>query len=282
MSKSTVCSNCGGAEIEYDAGRGDAVCTNCGSVLEEDIIVSEVSFQEKSSGASSVVGQFVSSEGKPLPCIQNSWSDVFSKKRLDLKQGPITTCHTYKHLHDLQTDQDLIKIWSWKVLLNHLIIPFQGSWLLDFMQKTNGSHAFLDCRSWSLILFWFKLQCFYRRHASDNFLQPVEFWIPLAKSFMIESNFESNYLLCSGIWTGGKTPLSGTGFHHGMGKDSREITLQQGMHILLYLCSFWFNTNDLFHPMYFNEVIWVIPRSCTHVHVYVLFSCLESWNKHLC
>lgn len=69
MSKSTVCSNCGGAEIEYDAGRGDAVCTNCGSVLEEDIIVSEVSFQEKSSGASSVVGQFVSSEGKPLPCI---------------------------------------------------------------------------------------------------------------------------------------------------------------------------------------------------------------------
>jgi len=99
---------------------------------------------------------------------------------------------------------------------------------------------------------------------------------------MIESNFESNYLLCSGIWTGGKTPLSGTGFHHGMGKDSREITLQQGMHILLYLCSFWFNTNDLFHPMYFNEVIWVIPRSCTHVHVYVLFSCLESWNKHLC
>ena len=66
MSKPKVCSNCGGGEIEYDAGRGDAVCTSCGSVLEEDIIVSEVSFQEQSSGASSVVGQFVSSEGKLL------------------------------------------------------------------------------------------------------------------------------------------------------------------------------------------------------------------------
>lgn len=78
MSKPKVCSNCGGGEIEYDAGRGDAVCTSCGSVLEEDIIVSEVSFQEQSSGASSVVGQFVSSEGKPL----HSVSDLTVKKRI--------------------------------------------------------------------------------------------------------------------------------------------------------------------------------------------------------
>ena len=60
----TVCSNCGGAEIEYDQSRGDAVCVQCGSVLEDNIIVSEVSFQEQSSGATSVIGQFVSSEGK--------------------------------------------------------------------------------------------------------------------------------------------------------------------------------------------------------------------------
>lgn len=59
----TVCSNCGGTDIEHDHARGDSVCTNCGSVLEDNIIVSEVSFQEQSSGASSVVGQFVSSEG---------------------------------------------------------------------------------------------------------------------------------------------------------------------------------------------------------------------------
>ena len=62
----TVCSNCGGADIEYDQSRGDAVCVQCGSVLEDNIIVSEVSFQEQSSGATSVIGQFVSSEGKTL------------------------------------------------------------------------------------------------------------------------------------------------------------------------------------------------------------------------
>lgn len=56
----TVCSQCGGSDIEYDHARGDAVCTSCGSVLEDNIIVSEVTFQEQSSGASSLVGQFVS------------------------------------------------------------------------------------------------------------------------------------------------------------------------------------------------------------------------------
>lgn len=61
---STVCSQCGGTDIEYDQARGDAVCTTCGSVLEDNIIVSEVTFQEQSSGASTVVGQFVSAEGK--------------------------------------------------------------------------------------------------------------------------------------------------------------------------------------------------------------------------
>lgn len=61
---STVCSHCGGTDIEYDQARGDAVCTSCGSVLEDNIIVSEVSFQEQSSGASTVVGQFVSAESE--------------------------------------------------------------------------------------------------------------------------------------------------------------------------------------------------------------------------
>ena len=60
---SSVCSQCGGTDIEYDQARGDAVCTSCGSVLEDNIIVSEITFQEQSSGASTVVGQFVSSEG---------------------------------------------------------------------------------------------------------------------------------------------------------------------------------------------------------------------------
>eukprot|EP00741_Cyanophora_paradoxa_P011198 tig00020554_g10818.t1 len=54
---------CGCEEIEFDSTRGDAVCTACGSVLEENAIVSEVQFSESATGSSSVVGQFVSSTG---------------------------------------------------------------------------------------------------------------------------------------------------------------------------------------------------------------------------
>lgn len=59
-----VCRGCGGTDIELDAARGDAVCTGCGSVLEDNIIVSEVQFVENSGGGSSAVGQFVSLDGE--------------------------------------------------------------------------------------------------------------------------------------------------------------------------------------------------------------------------
>ncbi|XP_068730710.1 transcription factor IIIB 90 kDa subunit-like isoform X1 [Montipora capricornis] len=60
---SRVCSNCGGSDIDIDQARGDAVCMGCGSVLEDNIIVSEVQFQENSLGGASAIGQFVSAEG---------------------------------------------------------------------------------------------------------------------------------------------------------------------------------------------------------------------------
>lgn len=58
-----VCSNCGGSDIDIDQARGDAVCMGCGSVLEDNIIVSEVQFQENNLGGASAIGQFVSAEG---------------------------------------------------------------------------------------------------------------------------------------------------------------------------------------------------------------------------
>ena len=61
---SQVCSNCGGSDIDIDQARGDAVCMGCGSVLEDNIIVSEVQFQENSIGGASAIGQFVSAEGR--------------------------------------------------------------------------------------------------------------------------------------------------------------------------------------------------------------------------
>ncbi|KAA8578036.1 hypothetical protein FQN60_011468 [Etheostoma spectabile] len=59
-----VCKTCGGADIDVDQARGSAVCTGCGSVLEDNIIVSEVQFVEGSGGVSSAVGQFVSADGE--------------------------------------------------------------------------------------------------------------------------------------------------------------------------------------------------------------------------
>ncbi|XP_026164116.1 transcription factor IIIB 90 kDa subunit [Mastacembelus armatus] len=58
-----VCRTCGGSDIDVDQARGSAVCTGCGSVLEDNIIVSEVQFVEGSGGVSSAVGQFVSADG---------------------------------------------------------------------------------------------------------------------------------------------------------------------------------------------------------------------------
>ncbi|XP_055678788.1 transcription factor IIIB 90 kDa subunit [Lutzomyia longipalpis] len=64
MASGHKCRNCGSADIEVDSARGDAVCTNCGSVLEDNIIVSEVQFEENAHGASNTVGQFVSADSK--------------------------------------------------------------------------------------------------------------------------------------------------------------------------------------------------------------------------
>ena len=66
-----VCNQCGCADIDTDPARGDAVCTGCGSVLEDQIIVSEVQFQENSAGGASVVGQYVSAEGELLATAAN-------------------------------------------------------------------------------------------------------------------------------------------------------------------------------------------------------------------
>uniref|UniRef100_A0A672HJG5 Transcription factor IIIB 90 kDa subunit n=1 Tax=Salarias fasciatus TaxID=181472 RepID=A0A672HJG5_SALFA len=57
------CRTCGGTDVDVDQARGSAVCTGCGSVLEDNIIVSEVQFVEGSGGVSAAVGQFVSSDG---------------------------------------------------------------------------------------------------------------------------------------------------------------------------------------------------------------------------
>ncbi|XP_071487027.1 transcription factor IIIB 90 kDa subunit-like [Diadema antillarum] len=80
MSKASVCSNCGGSDIDTDQARGNAVCVTCGAVIEDNFIVSEVSFAENTLGGSSVIGQFVSSEGDKANTLGNNFRHGFGKE----------------------------------------------------------------------------------------------------------------------------------------------------------------------------------------------------------
>eukprot|EP00158_Paraphelidium_tribonemae_P004312 Partr_v1_DN26686_c1_g1_i2_m69317 putative BRF1 homolog, subunit of RNA polymerase III transcription initiation factor IIIB (S. cerevisiae) len=60
------CPNCPGAAIEYDNATGSSYCTQCGAVLEESTITSELTFMEGGDGSARMVGQFVSAERSGL------------------------------------------------------------------------------------------------------------------------------------------------------------------------------------------------------------------------
>lgn len=49
-----VCPNCGSTNIELQGASGAFVCTDCGVILEENAIVSNVEFVEGQGGASSM------------------------------------------------------------------------------------------------------------------------------------------------------------------------------------------------------------------------------------
>lgn len=65
MSSTKSCANCGCSEIDTDPARGDAVCMGCGSVLENNIIVSEIQFEENAHGGSRAIGQLITMDGGP-------------------------------------------------------------------------------------------------------------------------------------------------------------------------------------------------------------------------
>jgi transcription factor IIIB subunit 2 len=44
------CPTCGSFELETNEASGDTVCTNCGTVLEESNIVSNIEFVETAAG----------------------------------------------------------------------------------------------------------------------------------------------------------------------------------------------------------------------------------------
>lgn len=57
---SQICPDCGSKNIDRQDASGQMVCTDCGTLLEENALCSALEFVEGAGGASSMVGQFVS------------------------------------------------------------------------------------------------------------------------------------------------------------------------------------------------------------------------------
>jgi transcription initiation factor TFIIIB Brf1 subunit/transcription initiation factor TFIIB len=54
-----TCPTCSGTIIEYSASAGNGFCVSCGTVVEENTIVNEITFGETGSGAAMVQGSYV-------------------------------------------------------------------------------------------------------------------------------------------------------------------------------------------------------------------------------
>jgi len=57
--QTTACPECSGTIIEYDSAAGNGFCVACGTVVEENTIVSELTFGETSNGGAMVQGAYV-------------------------------------------------------------------------------------------------------------------------------------------------------------------------------------------------------------------------------
>ena len=88
MSSTQVCKKCDSNDIEVDRARGTTYCTNCGNVLEESIIVSEVQIEEGAGGGCNVVGQFVSSgDTRGIISIHGLQNTLRESKEITLQNG---------------------------------------------------------------------------------------------------------------------------------------------------------------------------------------------------
>ena len=70
------CGSCGSTTIEYVSESGTSVCVGCGNVVEENAIVSEVTFGETGSGAAMVQGSFVGAGSSTSCPVRRKWRDT--------------------------------------------------------------------------------------------------------------------------------------------------------------------------------------------------------------
>ena len=113
-----VCKSCGCSDIDTDPARGDAVCTKCGSVVDDHLIVSEVEFEENSAGGANVIGQYVAAEGNyllQLYTFARLRNILCILKREALNTYKIQLCMHIKALYGFNTRQrhmQPLKIWG--------------------------------------------------------------------------------------------------------------------------------------------------------------------------
>uniref|UniRef100_A0AAZ1X5R5 TFIIB-type domain-containing protein n=1 Tax=Oreochromis aureus TaxID=47969 RepID=A0AAZ1X5R5_OREAU len=95
---SRVCRTCGGSDIDVDQACGSTVCTGCGSVLEDNIIVSEVQFFVSADGETPTGGWRVRSSGKELRAqmLQNGKRQIQQMgSQLQLNQHHLDTAFNF-------------------------------------------------------------------------------------------------------------------------------------------------------------------------------------------
>ncbi|CAJ1949305.1 unnamed protein product [Cylindrotheca closterium] len=84
----TICPDCGSKNIDKQDASGQLVCTDCGTLLEENALCSALEFVEGAGGASSMVGQFVSnSSSKAYTAGRNVYAISRDSRETTLARG---------------------------------------------------------------------------------------------------------------------------------------------------------------------------------------------------
>ncbi|VEL14705.1 unnamed protein product [Protopolystoma xenopodis] len=84
------CSQCGGTDFDEDRARADLTCLNCGSVLSENVVSSEIEFVETGNGVSTAVGRFVSDESQLSGYKESRQAtEQKARKRIETICGPL-------------------------------------------------------------------------------------------------------------------------------------------------------------------------------------------------
>ncbi|KAL1240555.1 Transcription factor IIIBsubunit [Trichinella spiralis] len=96
----STCPECGGRELVEDSTVGNNVCGNCGHVISENTIVSEVEFYETAGGRSVLLGQFIHKDGSSI-------SLTGMKNMNSLSSTELTYIKVRKHMENVASQLQL-------------------------------------------------------------------------------------------------------------------------------------------------------------------------------